>query len=304
MPLVQMMMLAVALLALAVVLWAALTGRLGLGPAAAVEEAKLRSFHPADGMMLLAGVLGALFGMSVGGSLGMRIVGPSEVGLGLQSLVPLASAAGGMVVIGTLAWFWTAAHESLWSSGATVRGGLRWGVGGAAVLLPVVWGVGVLAAWLWRALAGPVRDPIAHDTLRAMVNAPFDLGWWAMAAAVVIAVPIVEESLYRGLLQTGVWRMLRGMALGCRPSGGCDFGATARDPGSERAAWSAVAIVSVLFATMHLGIASPVTMPTLLCLSIGLGWLRIRSGSMLAPIVAHAAFNAMNLGLASAYAVS
>jgi membrane protease YdiL (CAAX protease family) len=91
-------------------------------------------------------------------------------------------------------------------------------------------------------------------------------------SAVVIA-PIVEETVFRGLVQTAL------LQWGVVPN-----------------RWAVIVIASVLFTAIHLGL-EPVALPGLFVLSLGLGYVYERTGSIGSCIVVHAVFNAMNVAL-------
>jgi len=53
-------------------------------------------------------------------------------------------------------------------------------------------------------------------------------------------------------------------------------------------------VTAIVFAAMHAALA-PILLPPYLLISLILGWLRAKSGGLLAPIAAHVAFNACAL---------
>lgn len=113
-------------------------------------------------------------------------------------------------------------------------------------------------------------DPLSHETLRLLKE---NESLWATGltvAAVVVAAPVGEEFVFRGLLQTGLVR-LRVPAL------------------------VSVGVVSVVFLSIHVTVLDPAMMPALLVLSMVLGLSYERTGRLGTPIVAHACFNAFNL---------
>lgn len=152
------------------------------------------------------------------------------------------------------------------------------GLGGLALVLPVIFGASVVATSLAKALG---HDPseIAHALLEAMFTAPPAVRVGFMISAVVVA-PVLEELIFRGLLQTTLLSLARPMS-----------------PAAQRP--FAILATTVVFLLLHLSAASPHALPALAVLSIGLGYLYERTGSLVTPIVAHAAFNAINIGLAS-----
>lgn len=92
---------------------------------------------------------------------------------------------------------------------------------------------------------------------------------WQIAALGVLAVPIAEEALFRGLLYPALRH-----ALG----------------GSGRAAWGSALITSALFSALH---ANWLGALPLFALALFLARLMERTDSLLACVVAHAAHNAL-----------
>lgn len=302
MPIPSLMMVAAALVALGFLCWFGASGWLSLSAAADREASRDAAQRPTEGPMLLLAAVAVMFVSSIGSSIGMSLItDASAAALGEQALVQWLGTLAGVALAAVLAWRWEAARGAIgWMGldGQRVMGYLRWGVVGSLVLLPVVWGVGTLSALVWRWVRGSPTDPIAHDTLRAMMEASVDGGWWLMVGAVVIAAPVFEEVLYRGFVQGGVWRILQTMAGRGGLGGPLTAEGWAGGTGGTGGAWGAVAITAVCFTLMHGGVAAWVAMPSLLVLAVGLGWLRMRTGSVVVPMFVHGAFNAMNLVLA------
>ena len=145
------------------------------------------------------------------------------------------------------------------------------GVGAAGLLLvwPLVTASIVLAGWI----TGAPADRIAHETLRELSQHAVR-GWVAvMIALVTVVVPVVEEVMYRGLLQESMRR------AGARP-------------------WPAVVLTSILFALAHVAAVQPHALIGLFVFGLGLGWAYERTGRLWAPIVMHGLFNAGNVVLA------
>jgi membrane protease YdiL (CAAX protease family) len=91
-----------------------------------------------------------------------------------------------------------------------------------------------------------------------------DLGLWGGILRVAIIAPLVEESIFRGVILSGFLRNYR--------------------PG-----W-AVFYAALLFGLFHL---NPWQFPAAFLLGIILGWIRIRTGSLLACITGHAVHNTL-----------
>jgi len=166
-----------------------------------------------------------------------------------------------------------------------VVGGIRgWGFAGRVgptagrallttlFLLPATLLTLSIVAWLSKQ-AGYEPDPIAHELLHVMLGAErpgIVIGF--VISAVVIA-PIVEETLFRGLVQTALLQ----------------WGIVANR-------WAVIIIASVLFTAIHLQL-EPVALPGLFVLSLGLGYVYERTGSIWSSILVHSVFNAMNVAL-------
>lgn len=86
----------------------------------------------------------------------------------------------------------------------------------------------------------------------------------AVFFTVVVIAPVVEEFLFRGLLQTTI------RSFGYGP-------------------WFGIAISSALFAIVH---AAPSHWPAIFFLSAGIGYSYEKSGSLFRPIFFHSLFNA------------
>jgi membrane protease YdiL (CAAX protease family) len=158
-------------------------------------------------------------------------------------------------------------------------------LGAAAMLLcyPAVATIGNGLAWLQAALSDAPSEALAHDTLQALAAEGWTL--WSLLVAVIATtgIPLCEEVLYRGLLQSAIAAAL---------------------PRAGR--WVAIWLASLLFVLMHLPALDASAMAgalgALLALSLLLGLLYERTGRLAAPIAAHALFNLINLLLAASIA--
>ncbi|MGI9014680.1 MAG: CPBP family intramembrane glutamic endopeptidase [Phycisphaerales bacterium] len=146
-------------------------------------------------------------------------------------------------------------------------------------------GIGVVMIWplvQMLALAGGLVeqvifhrevDSVAHETLD-MLQATDDRGAKLLAMVlVVVGAPIVEEVMYRSLLQRGLQQLFLSNWLGIVGS-------------------------ASIFTLMHIGAVDAHALPVMLLLGIGFGLVYHRSGRLLAAIVMHSAFNGLNLTLA------
>lgn len=116
----------------------------------------------------------------------------------------------------------------------------------------------------------PDRFSVDDVERRARELTELATGWWfvLLALLVVVGAPIVEELVYRGLIQGGL-----------SPR----FGVV-----------RALVFTAVMFTIVHL---HPVEFPGLFAFALVLGWCRIRTGSLGLAIVTHIAFNAAGLSV-------
>ena len=135
---------------------------------------------------------------------------------------------------------------------------------------PVVLGMIVLTVYLGKALVGEQFEIPPHVGLE-LITEPGALPLQILIAilAIVIA-PLVEEMLFRGLIQTTL-RSYSG-----RP-------------------WLSIAFTAAMFASVH---TNGTHWPALFVLAMGLGYAYERSGSLFRPIFMHALFNGITIAAA------
>jgi membrane protease YdiL (CAAX protease family) len=206
-------------------------------------------------------------GGEVAGALGLG-------GDGIEATARAQSVAMGVAVVGTLG---VAVLVARAAPGAGVR--WRWRdlwVGSLAfcLVMPVVAFASIAAAEVGAMLVGP-PEGAAHGTLR-LISDHQDSPWaWVLIAVAVVGAPVVEEIVYRGLLQSAL------------------LGATGR-------AWVSVVVTAGIFALMHWA-ALPAdarhALVPLFVLGVALGIVVERTKSIGAAIVVHALFNATNIAL-------
>ena len=95
-----------------------------------------------------------------------------------------------------------------------------------------------------------------------------------MIVAAVVVAPLLEEVVFRGLMQTALLRTL-----------------------GEHRRWVVILLASIVFAATHVSAAIWQSLAALLVLSVALGYVYERTGSLWPSIVAHAGFNALNITL-------
>ena len=237
------------------------------------------------GLLLILGSMLVWVGAMVGGSMGQALT-PADA-TDLQVLVPVLAGMSisvlGLTAIAWGAWPPLGRMLGLPSRFAQLGPDLVKGFFGLLLTLPLV----LLASMVvslsarfsaWRGWIAP-PEQVAHETLRQLVTGPKDASWWAVVVMVIVAIPIVEEVMYRGLLQSGI---RAGMGTG--PS---------RRVG--RLDWAAVAFASLIFTLVHITAADWYSLPVLFVLSVAMGIAYERTGRLLVPIVIHVGFNAFNI---------
>ena len=116
------------------------------------------------------------------------------------------------------------------------------------------------------------QSNLGHSTLEQLADTSWGFSAWVVVLCVTLGAGIVEELMYRGLILPAFNTVIGG-----------------------KSPWRAIVATSVVFAVMHIGAAESSAILGLFVLSIGLCWARVKSGGILAPIVIHILFNAINI---------
>lgn len=187
--------------------------------------------------------------------------------LAQQSLLLSSLAAASVVTL----WYVRRHWRALWRDGSPQGVGYRT-VTWKPLLLGVVLGATVQIIGALATLAiyhgHPPRQTIVADVL----HMPADLRWLALPL-IALLVPVVEETLFRGILLAG---LVRHMSVGLSAT-----------------------LVTALFVLAHLpGVHGHIEMlTTIVLLAVGTMWLRLRYRSIYPGMAAHMACNAF-LGFA------
>ena len=171
------------------------------------------------------------------------------------SLVRLALVFYGVLLAAALAWSWLAGRSLVWASEAAAQRGISARVDIGAGLLAAA-----IVVLLSRQLTQRTRvgDRLAQS-LRAVLG-PLSLGeCWLLALVSGVA----EEAFFRGALQPQVGLLTASLL----------FGAAHFVPRRELLLWTVFSVAAGLL----------------------LGWLFDATGNLIAPIVAHAGINGVNL---------
>ncbi len=135
---------------------------------------------------------------------------------------------------------------------------------------PLVLAMIVVVMSIGKMLRGPSYEIPQHEELELLTTSTrLSLRILVIVLAVIVA-PLVEEMLFRGLLQT----MIRSYV---------------QHP------WLSVTITAALFAIVH---QNPEHWPALFVLAMGLGYAYEKSGSLWQPIFMHALFNGLTIASA------
>lgn len=188
--------------------------------------------------------------------------------------------------------------------------GVRAGVAGILVILPPVFIISELSAWLYNRVH--FQHPDEHALLRAMKTSDLSLRIILIVAATILA-PLFEELLFRAhlqnLLRLGLMYVCRRPVLVSAPGEApvATEGAGHPPPVPQYAspqvrweepagvwpAWVAIFIASIIFTMVH-----PMWMwPPLFVLSIGLGYVYQRTGNLWSSITMHCIFNSVSTAI-------
>ena len=161
------------------------------------------------------------------------------------------------------------------ADGGRVQGSARQavlaGLAAGLIALPVCFVQLQACQWIWQRL-WPETQPPVHTALRAIEhNAWGPAGVTLLVVGAVLIAPLSEELFFRGMLLQALWRRVGGP-------------------------WRAIAGSALAFAAIHY--PQPQTVVPLFTLGLILGYLRVRSRSLAACVLAHALFNARTIAIA------
>jgi len=159
-----------------------------------------------------------------------------------------------------------------------------------AGIWPLVMTAILVTIQLGKTIRGPDFQIPQHRELELLVQNPqLPLRITIVAVAVVMA-PLVEELLFRGMLQSTIRSLLIRRALlrhaltwPSTPSHPLPY-----QPPKDNSAWPAIALTAMLFAMVHSNVAH---WPALFILGLGLGYTYEKSSSLFRAIFLHAFFN-------------
>jgi membrane protease YdiL (CAAX protease family) len=141
-----------------------------------------------------------------------------------------------------------------------------------------------ITMFLGRQIWGQDYQMQRHQELELITEYPQLLLRITIVVVAAVMAPLLEELLFRGLVQTMIRSLLETTEVrsdAVRRFFRCPDGHTTN-------AWLAIAASSGLFTLMH---ANPGHWPALFILSVALGYSYEKSGSLFRPIFAHSLFN-------------
>lgn len=149
----------------------------------------------------------------------------------------------------------------------------KWGLMGGVIGFGLAGLSGIIAVALLTMLGEPVPE-VAHETL-VTLQQEFSLNLLiSIIISAVIMAPLLEELVFRGVLQTTLMHLMKGRR------------------------WPAMLITAAVFSAIHAWVVPAQGLLPLFVLGLVFGYLYERTGSLLTPILAHAVFNAMNIAVA------
>lgn len=158
--------------------------------------------------------------------------------------------------------------------------GVTWGLAGIVMAWPVITSAGFGFNVLHTKVFNGTAEKLAHPTLELIFgkarSGNLDAWSWGLLFIAAVGAPILEEIVYRGFLQTAFLKVTG------KP-------------------WVAILLTSAAFAGMHLlpGTALPwYAAATVGVLGLCMGIAYERTKNLAAPMLMHALFNMVNIGIA------
>lgn len=148
-------------------------------------------------------------------------------------------------------------------------------IGGLVVAIPIVMWLAMVSVKIGDLIGATQPPPIGHSLLRTMTTSDSAIATAGLIVSSVIVASVLEEVLFRGLLQSALFDLFNG---------------------SRR--WLIVLIAAFAFAVIHSGSVPWQALPGLAALGVILGWLYERTGSLMPCMLVHAGFNLFNVILA------
>ncbi len=191
-------------------------------------------------------------------------------------------------------------------------GGVWRGLLAMVCVMPLMFGAMIVLQLLYQAIG--YQHPTEHEMLTVLGKTQDPVTKFVIVGGATLLVPVFEEFLFRGHLQTVLVRLFTSNAPGPLPAQG--FPVVQHHPAapdgvlaapvmeaapalqapreaSPAGKWAAIGIASLAFTVMHPGW----TWPLIFLLSLALGYAYERTGNLWVPAVMHLVFNTFNTAL-------
>jgi len=153
---------------------------------------------------------------------------------------------------------------------------------------PLITAVIILTAHFGELVWGREYQIQQHEQLKLITENPQLLSRILIVVTAVIIVPLLEEMLFRGLLQTAIRSYFEAFRSLLVPQETPDEKRTI----DRNGAWPAIVISSVFFTMTHVNTGH---WPALFVLGVCMGYAYEKSGSLFRPIFIHSFFNAISI---------
>ena len=231
-------------------------------------------------MALLALMLGCFVLSSLAQLIAVSVVGADpSVGLSVRQMGLVNLIVGPVSVVVALSAFVAARQLEPIPRFRLSLNGFGLGLLLSLFVLPLAMSASSITILIASALGHGPSDAIAHDTLDAILSPEAGVWMWVLIAGAVVVTPIVEEVLFRGLLQSALAAIMPG----------------------RWGKWGAVVVASALFTLAHTtGGVEWHSLPAIAVLGLSMAIAYERTGRIAVPIAMHLAFNGANVLLALA----
>ena len=222
-----------------------------------------------NAMVRIGVLMGCFYGALFLGLMAMGRSGRPEITVLQMVIAAISFQASGLVLIALMLREHGASWEEAFGFHHHWPRALAMGLLAAMLFLPIGWGLQYFCAqaldFLHAHWPGLGLQPELQQSVQTLKVAQSILDRFALAGVTILLAPLAEEMLFRGILYPWIKQL-----------------------GFPRLAlW----ITSLVFAGMH---QNAISFLPLLLLAFLLVWLYERTANLLAPIVAHALFNALN----------
>ncbi len=213
------------------------------------------------------------FSVALGGLAANRLVGdlPDSQGVVLDNLVIcMTGSASIVIIIVSVRPFFARRLKGFGLNIRTIYKDLPAAFVHLLAIWPLIMAAMMLTIYFGDFLYGPDYQMPRHEGLENLSEYPQLSPRILITIVAVIVAPLLEELLFRGLLQTMIRSFMN----------------------VKNSPWLAIAISSALFVSMHVNQSH---WPALYVLGVGMGYSYEKSGSLFRPVFMHMLFNATSI---------